>query len=173
VNHSAEAVAPAGLQAQCVRFTPWKVPREAPSCGDTVSTAKTTLLPANDSLGIKKDLHSNTRLDDSLGQAFTFRALNERRLLSAEADQALTSQECQERPFLNSGSDLRMSKAGLIQEFQRQAGAVSVATYVGLVLDFGTGEYAADNMTKGQFRVAGHGARASDGYTDAYPAAPR
>ena len=40
-------------------------PREAPSCGDTVSTAKTTLLPANHSLGTKKGLHSNERLDDN------------------------------------------------------------------------------------------------------------
>ena len=27
------------------------------------------------------------------------------------------------------------------------------ASHVGLMLDFGTGEYAADNMTKGQFRA--------------------
>jgi hypothetical protein len=39
---------------------------EAPSCGDTVSTAKTTLLPANHSFGTKKGLHSNERLDDTL-----------------------------------------------------------------------------------------------------------
>jgi hypothetical protein len=34
------------------------------------------------------------------GQAFTSRPLNERRLSSAEADQALTSQVCQDRTFL-------------------------------------------------------------------------
>ena len=33
-----------------------------------LSTAKTTLLPANHSLDTKKGLHSNERLDDSLGQ---------------------------------------------------------------------------------------------------------
>jgi hypothetical protein len=33
-----------------------------------MSTAKTTLLPANHSLGTKKGLHSNERLDDTLGQ---------------------------------------------------------------------------------------------------------
>jgi len=32
-------------------------------------TAKTTLLPANHSLDTKKGLHSNERLDDSLGRA--------------------------------------------------------------------------------------------------------
>jgi hypothetical protein len=37
-----------------------------------LSTAKTTLLPANHSLDTKKGLHSNERLDDSLGQAVTF-----------------------------------------------------------------------------------------------------
>jgi hypothetical protein len=51
---------------------------EAPSCGDTVSTAKTTLLPANHSFGTKKLLHSNERLDDSLGQTRKFPARQER-----------------------------------------------------------------------------------------------
>jgi hypothetical protein len=41
-----------------------------------------------------------------------------------------------------------MSKAALVQEFKRQAGAVGVVSHVGLVLDFGTGGFAADNMTK-------------------------
>jgi hypothetical protein len=33
------------------------------------------------------------------GQPFTFRPLNERRLLSAETDQALSSQKCQNKTF--------------------------------------------------------------------------
>jgi hypothetical protein len=45
---------------------------EAPSCGDPVSTAKTTLLPANHSFGTKKGLHSNERLDDRLDPMPTF-----------------------------------------------------------------------------------------------------
>jgi transposase len=34
-NHSAEAVAPSATSGSCVRFTHWKVPREAPPCGGT------------------------------------------------------------------------------------------------------------------------------------------
>ncbi|MFL5156736.1 MAG: hypothetical protein ACJ8D1_00835, partial [Microvirga sp.] len=34
-----------------------------------------------------------------MGQIFTFQQLNERRLLSSEADRAVTSQECDELPF--------------------------------------------------------------------------
>ncbi|MDG2570770.1 hypothetical protein P7L87_24780 [Vibrio parahaemolyticus] len=36
---------------------------------NTLSTAKTTLLPANHSLDTKKGLHSTARLDDSQGQS--------------------------------------------------------------------------------------------------------
>ena len=37
-----------------------------------MSTAKTTLLPANHSLGTKKGLHSNERLDDDQDPELTF-----------------------------------------------------------------------------------------------------
>jgi len=37
-----------------------------------LSTAKTTLLPANHSFGTKKGLHSNERLDDRLDPFQTF-----------------------------------------------------------------------------------------------------
>jgi hypothetical protein len=37
-----------------------------------MSTAKTTLLPANHSLGTKKGLHSNKRLDDNQGHGLPF-----------------------------------------------------------------------------------------------------
>jgi hypothetical protein len=50
-----------------------------------MSTAKTTLLPANHSLGTKKGLHSNERLDDRLDPKTTFRKFlapaNARKLL--------------------------------------------------------------------------------------------
>ncbi|MGO4677595.1 hypothetical protein AB4Z40_32365, partial [Bosea sp. 2YAB26] len=42
-------------------------PREAPSCGDFMSTAKTTVLPASDIPVRKKGLIFKLRLDDSLG----------------------------------------------------------------------------------------------------------
>ncbi len=42
------------------------------------------------------------RLESALGQPFTFRPTNERRLLAAEADQALTSRECQFQAFRTS-----------------------------------------------------------------------
>ena len=58
-----------------MRSTPWKFPRGGQSCGNTVWTAKTTLLPANDSLGIKKDLNSSERLDDRLDPLQTFNSL--------------------------------------------------------------------------------------------------
>lgn len=43
------------------RFT-----REAPSCGDYMPTAKTTLLPATTASTSKKGLHFIARLDDTL-----------------------------------------------------------------------------------------------------------
>ena len=46
-------------------------------------TAKTTLLPANHSLDTKKGLHSNERLDDSLGHALMSPPLWERPLFLA------------------------------------------------------------------------------------------
>jgi hypothetical protein len=42
-----------------------------------------------------------------MGQIFTFRRLSERRLMSAEADQALTSQECHFRTFCAYDRELR------------------------------------------------------------------
>ena len=48
-----------------------------------LSTAKTTLLPANHSLGTKKGLHSNERLDDNQGQAVKFADLEEGLVFSA------------------------------------------------------------------------------------------
>jgi len=42
-----------------------------------LSTAKTTLLPANHSLDTKKGLHSTARLDDRLGQALKFTVFSE------------------------------------------------------------------------------------------------
>lgn len=43
----------------------------------------------------------------AMGQTFTFRLPSERRLLIAEVDQALTSQECQTETFLNLGARCR------------------------------------------------------------------
>ncbi|WP_207392209.1 hypothetical protein, partial [Paracoccus nototheniae] len=43
--------------------------REAPPCGGLMSTAKMTLLPANDVPSPRKTLQNDMRLDDSLGSS--------------------------------------------------------------------------------------------------------
>ena len=59
-----------------MRFTPWKVPPRSPIMRRLMSSAKTTLLPANHSLGTKKGLHSNEQLDDNQDPFRTFGQLN-------------------------------------------------------------------------------------------------
>jgi hypothetical protein len=49
-----------------------------------VSTAKTTLLPANHSLGTKKGLHSNERLDDNQDPIQTFPRMTKHQAITRE-----------------------------------------------------------------------------------------
>jgi hypothetical protein len=65
-----------------------------------LSTAKTTLLPANYSLGTKKGLHSTARLDDTQGQAVKFAHWQERPVFPARADIRFTSEKCQIGTFI-------------------------------------------------------------------------
>jgi hypothetical protein len=68
--------------------------REAPSCGEPVSTAKTTVLPAEDRQGRQKGLHFSLRLDDGLdpkrtySSAFPRTRLNAAKPLVAKNDRA-------------------------------------------------------------------------------------
>jgi hypothetical protein len=50
-----------------VRFTPWKVPPAKPHHAATDVDREDDTAPGNHSLGTKKGLHSNERLDDNQG----------------------------------------------------------------------------------------------------------
>jgi len=67
-----------------------------PSCERLVLTAKRTIDPAR---MLTESLTPNPELENDLRQNFTFWPLDKRQLLSAEADQAPTSQACQFRTF--------------------------------------------------------------------------
>ena len=60
-----------------MRLTPWKVPPAKPHHAATDVDREDDTAPGNHSLGTKKGLHSNERLDDRLGQAVKFADFSE------------------------------------------------------------------------------------------------
>jgi hypothetical protein len=108
------------------RFT-----REAPSCGGTLSTAKTTLLLANDSLCNKKGLHSTARLDDSLDQPLTWN--NSQRLVGDPV-------EAVARLKVSDGPDLLIQGSSMLYQALLPAGLVDQLTLITFPVMLGRGK---------------------------------